>query len=539
MPERESMQYDVVIVGAGPAGLCCAIRLKQLAPDASVCVLEKGAQVGAHILSGAVLEPRALDELIPDWRERDAPITTAVTDDRFVYLTQRGAHRLPTPPQMHNTGNYVVSLGNVCRWLGEQAEAVGVDVFAGFAAAAVLYDDDGAVRGIATGDMGLDADGTHGDRYAPGMDLLARQTIIAEGCRGSLAESLIRRLALRQNVDPQTYGLGIKELWEIDAARHQSGFVMHTVGWPLDRHTYGGSFVYHLDPNLVAIGLVVGLDYANPYLSPFDEFQRFKTHPAIRAVLEGGRRLCYGARTLAEGGLQSVPKVTFAGGMLIGDSAGFVNAAKAKGIHTAMKSGMIAAEALHEWLQGDAPGKEILSYRSRLERSWIHDELKAVRNIRPAFRWGRLAGMAYCALDMFAFRGNPPWTLHHRADHIHLKRAAKAREIDYPKPDGVLTFDRMSSVFVSNASHREDQPSHIKLLDPAAGVEVNVKHYGAPESRYCPAGVYEVVATNGATALQINFTNCLHCKTCDIKDPTQNIVWTVPEGGGGPNYVNM
>ncbi len=541
---REAMEYDVVIVGAGPSGLSTAIRLRQLAEreerELSVCVVEKGSEVGAHILSGAVIEPRALDELVPDWRERGAPLDTAVTEDRFMLLSEQGARRLPTPPQMHNDGNYIISLGNFCRWLGEQAEALGVEIYPGFAAAEVLFDDDGAVSGIATGDMGVGRDGEQGPNYQPGIELHARQTVFSEGCRGSLTKTLSARFDLRRDAEPQTYGLGIKELWEVDPAVHQPGLTLHTVGWPLSSDTYGGSFVYHLEGNLVAVGFVVGLDYSNPYLSPYEEFQRFKTHPEIRKTFEGGRRISYGARALSEGGLQSVPRLSFPGGLLVGDTAGFLNVPKIKGTHMAMKSGIEAAEALFAHLSQEGQGgREVGTYRERLEASWLWDELYTVRNIRPSFRWGLWGGIAYSAIDTWLLRGRAPWTLRHHADHTQLKKAAESTPIAYPKPDGKISFDRLSSVFISATNHEEEQPCHLRLKDASVPIAINLALYDAPEQRYCPAGVYEVVREADGPRMQINAQNCLHCKTCDIKDPTQNIDWAVPEGGGGPNYPNM
>jgi electron-transferring-flavoprotein dehydrogenase len=543
--QRESMQYDVVIVGAGPAGLAAAIRLKQLSAEhgheVSVCIVEKGSEVGAHILSGAVLEPRALDELIPDWKEREAPLHTPATTDRFLYLTQRKAVRLPTPPQMHNQGNYIISLGNLCRWLGEQAETLAVELYPGFAAAEVLYSDDGRVSGVATGDMGVGRDGQPTANYQVGVELHARYTLFAEGCRGSLTKTLFQRFKLREGVDPQTYGIGLKELWRVDPAKHHAGLVVHTVGWPLDARTYGGSFIYHLEDDQVAVGFVIGLDYQNPYLSPYDEFQRFKMHPSIRPTFVGGKRIAYGARALSEGGVQSIPTLTFPGGALIGDCAGFLNVPKIKGTHTAMKSGMSAAEAAFDALRsgGDT---ELNDYPRRLQQSWVWDELHRVRNIRPAFRWGLYPALAYAGLETYVLRGRAPWTLHHhRPDHSTLKTAADCRPIDYPKHDGEVTFDKMSSVYLSNTNHEENQPVHLQLKDPAVAIEVNLKQYDAPEQRYCPAGVYEIVRNDDGSnpRLQINAPNCVHCKTCDIKDPTQNINWVVPEGGGGPNYPNM
>jgi electron-transferring-flavoprotein dehydrogenase len=539
--QREQMVYDVVIVGAGPSGLAAAIRLKQLAAAAereiAVCVVEKGSEVGAHILSGAVFEPKALDELIPAWREQGAPLVTPTAEDRFLLLTERRAWRLPTPPQMANHGNYIISLGNLCRWLATQAEELGVEIYPGFAAAEVLYDDSGRVCGVATGDMGIGKDGEPTANYTRGVELRARETLFAEGCRGSLTKTLVHRFHLREGHDPQTYAIGIKELWEIAEDRHQPGLVVHTVGWPLDAGTYGGSFLYHLENRQVAVGFVIGLDYRNPFLNPFEEFQRFKTHPSIRPFFEGGRRVAYGARALNEGGFQSIPRLDFPGGALVGCAAGFVNVPKIKGSHTAMKSGMVAAEAVFRRLSGET-GAEV---GHALKESWVWEELRRVRNIRPSFRWGLWAGLAYSALDTYVFRGNAPWTLHHHPDHLQLTPATAARRIDYPRPDGKITFDRLSSVFISNTNHEEDQPAHLRLRDPRKAIDVNYRLYDSPEQRYCPAGVYEIVRQDGAGEpyLQINAQNCVHCKTCDIKDPKQNIDWVVPEGGGGPNYPNM
>ena len=537
MSEREAMEFDVVIVGAGPAGLAAAIRLKQLAPEATVCVVEKGGEVGAHILSGAVIEPRALAELLPDWQERGAPLTTPAGEDRFVFLTAKRAIQLPTPPQMNNHGNYIVSLGNVVRWLGQQAEALGVEIYPGFAASELL-EEDGRIVGVATGDMGVEKGGEHGPNYQPGMELRATYTLFGEGCRGSLTKKLMERFHLRDGRDPPTYALGIKELWEVPAEKHRPGLIEHTVGWPLDPGTYGGSWLYHFGDRLVSYGFVVGLDYKNTWLSPFDEMQRFKTHPAMRKHFEGGRRISYGARALSEGGLQSMPKLTFPGGALIGDTAGFLNVPKIKGTHTAMKSGMLAAEAVAEALAGNKPA-EPDAFTKKMKASWVWDELKSARNIRPAFaKFGLYKGIAYSALDTFLFKGRAPWTFHHpHADNETLGDAAKAKPIAYPKPDGKLTFDKLSSVFISNTNHEENQPVHLRLRDPEKWRGVNWDEYRSPESRYCPAGVYEAVGVEqGEPRLQINAQNCVHCKTCDIKDPTQNIDWYVPEGGGGPNY---
>ena len=541
---RDAMEYDVVIVGAGPSGLSTAIRLKQLADKAgtelSVCVVEKGSEVGAHILSGAVIEPRSLEELFPDWRERGAPLNTPVKEDRFLFLTTDKAYKLPTPPQMHNEGNYIVSLGNVVRWLGQQAEALGVEIYPGFAASEVLYHADGSVKGIATGDMGLEKNGEPGPNHQPGIELHARQTVFSEGCRGSLTKGLFSKFNLREGVDPQTYGIGIKELWEVRPEVHQQGLTLHTVGWPVSSDVYGGSFLYHLENNQVAVGFVVGLDYSNPHLSPYEEFQRFKTHPEIRKFFEGGRRIAYGARALNEGGFQSVPKLSFPGGVLVGDTAGFLNVPKVKGTHMAMKSGIEAAEAIFAHLSAEGQtGHEVLGYAERLKQSWLWDELYQVRNIRPSFRWGLWGGIAYSAIDTYLLKGRAPWTLCHHADHTQLKKASECAPIVYPKPDGKISFDRLSSVFISATNHSEEQPCHLRLKDASVPISTNLALYNAPETRYCPAGVYEIVEDPSGPRMQINAQNCLHCKTCDIKDPTQNIDWAVPEGGGGPNYPNM
>jgi len=543
------MSFDVVIVGAGPSGLTMGIRLAQLAREQerelTICILEKGAEVGAHILSGAVIEPRTLSELIPDWKEKGAPLNVPVKSDSFKYLTEKGAYALPTPPQMHNEGNYIVSLGNLCRWLAEQAEELEVAIFPGFAAAEVLYDDTGAVRGVATGDMGIGKDGEPGDSYEPGVELLGRQTIFAEGCRGSLAGELMQKFNLRDGVEAQTYGIGIKEIWEVKPELHNEGETLHTIGWPLKSDTYGGSFLYHNENNQVAVGFVVGLDYRNPHLSPFHEFQRFKNHPEIRQLFETGTRISYGARAISEGGLQSIPKLTFPGGLLVGDSAGFLNVPKIKGTHTAMKSAMLAAEAVFDLLpleydeENPGPALEAVSYPEKLKNSWMWQELHKVRNIRPGFQKGLWLGLINAALESYLFRGKAPWTMGHHADHEQTGLKNDYPRIEYPKPDGVVSFDRASSVYLSGTFHDDNQPAHLRLRDDSVPIAINLEKYDAPEQRYCPAGVYEIVELDGKPALQINAQNCVHCKTCDIKDPTQNIHWTVPEGGGGPAYPNM
>ena len=542
--ERETMEFDVLIVGGGPSGLSAAIRLKQLADEKgqelSVCLIDKGSEIGAHILSGAVLEPRALNELIADWADKNSPLDTAVSSDKFMFLTQTGSIRLPTPPQMNNHGNYIISLGNFCRWLSVQAEQLGVEVYPGFAAAQVLFSDDGSVKGVAVGDMGISKNGEKTDGYMPGLDLLAKQTIFAEGCRGHLTKGLFETYELREGKDPQTFAIGIKELWDIAPEKSKPGTVWHSVGWPLSADTYGGSFLYHLKGNQVAVGYVVGLDYSNPYLSPFEEFQRFKTHPDVRSIFVGGRRVSYGARALNEGGFQSIPKLTFPGGCLVGCTAGFLNVPKIKGTHTAMKSGMTAAEAIFESLGSMQAGHEPASYADKLQKSWLWSELYKVRNIRPGFAKGLWLGLAYAAIDTYLFFGRAPWTLRHHADHLALKKASDAPKIDYPKPDGVVSFDRNSSVFLSGTNHEENQPCHLKLKDKNLPITLNVPIYDEPAQRYCPAGVYEVLTdSEGLKSFQINAQNCVHCKTCDIKEPSQNIDWTVPEGAGGPNYSSM
>ncbi len=548
MSERESMEYDVIIVGAGPAGLATAIRLKQLAQEKeqeiSVSILEKGAEVGAHILSGAVMDTRALDELLPDWKAQGAPISVEVTEDKFLFLTEKGARSTPMwllPDCFKNHGNYIVRLGNVVQWMGEQAEALGVDIFPGFAAAHILYDEQGAVRGVLTGDMGVARDGTHTSHYQPGMELLASYTIFAEGSRGHLGRELTERFKLDESRNAQSYGIGIKELWEVDPSQSQPGLVIHTAGWPLDSDTYGGSFLYHLDNNLVMVGMVVGLDYANPWLSPFEEFQRYKTHPALRATFEGGKRIAYGARSLTAGGLLALPKLSFPGGALVGCDAGFLNASRIKGSHAAIKSGSLAAEAAFEALQAGRKQDELSQYAENFKQSWLHEELNKARNFKQWFKKGRSIASVMTFVEQGLLKGKMPWTLrNNKPDHACLQPAAECARIDYPKPDGKITFDRLSSVFISNTNHEEDEPVHLTLKDPSVPVAVNLARYGGPEARFCPAGVYEFIKTEtGDDKLQINAQNCVHCKTCDIKDPTQNIVWVPPQGGEGPVYNGM
>ena len=537
---REVMEYDVVIVGAGPSGLSSAIKLKQLNPEINVCILEKASEIGAHILSGNVFETRALDELIPNWKEINNPIKTKVTKEKFLFLGKKKSFSWPTwllPKVQQNHNNYIISLANLCRWLAEQAEALGVEIFPGFPASEVIFNDDGSVKGVATQDMGIDKAGNKKDTFESGIELHAKVTVFAEGCRGHLGKQLIKKYELDKDKNPQQYGIGLKEILEIDEKQHEEGLVMHTAGWPLDNNTYGGSFMYHAENKQIFLGYVIGLDYKNPHLSPFDEFQRFKTHPAIKKFIEGGKRISYGARALIEGGIQSLPKMYMPGALLIGCDAGTLNMPKIKGSHTAMKSGMIAAEAIIECLN---ESKDLSIYEEKFKKSWVHKELHEARNVKPSFSWGLILGIIFTGIDQILFRGKLPFTLKHKhADHEALLPADKMPKIEYPKPDNVITFDKTSSVYLTGTNHTDNQPVHLHLKDPELPIKYNLEKYDEAAQRYCPAGVYEIQKENNIQKFVINSQNCIHCKTCDIKEPSQNINWVTPEGGGGPKYGNM
>jgi len=540
--ERESMEYDVVIVGAGPAGLSTAIKLKQLNSEISVCVLEKSSEIGSHILSGNVFETKALDELIPNWKEKDAPIKTKVSKEKFLFLSKKSFLSWPTwllPSVQKNHGNYIISLANLCRWLGKEAENLGVEIFPGFPASEILYNDDGSVRGVQTGDMGIDKEGNKKDNFEPGIELIGKVTVFAEGCRGHLGKQLIKKYNLSEGKSPQQYGIGFKEIWEIEEKNHDEGLVMHTVGWPLNRHTYGGSFCYHAENNQIFIGYVIGLDYKNPHLSPYDEFQQFKTHPQIKKILKNGKRISYGARALIEGGYQSLPKMHMPGALLIGCDAGTLNMPKIKGSHTAMKSGIVAAETIFEFLKEK---KELSNYENNFTKSWAFKELFHARNVKPSFKWGLIPAILFSGIDQIIFKGNLPFTLkHNQEDHQTLVEANNAKKIEYPKYDGVFTFDKTSSVYLTGTNHNDNQPVHLQLKDPNLPVNFTINKFDEPSQRYCPAGVYEVQRISDSNDFKfiINSQNCIHCKTCDIKEPSQNINWVTPEGGGGPNYANM
>ena len=534
------MEYDVVIVGGGPSGLSTAIKLKQLNPNINVCILEKAAEIGAHILSGNVFETRALDELIPNWKDLNSPIKTKVKKEKFLFLSKSKSLSWPTwllPKVQQNHKNYIISLANLCRWLAEQAEALGVEIFPGFPASEIIYNDDGSVKGVATQDMGIDKDGNKKDSFESGIELHAKVTVFAEGCRGHLGKELIKKFELDKDKDPQQYGIGFKEIWEVDDSKHEEGLVMHTAGWPLDNKTYGGSFIYHAENKQIFLGYVIGLDYQNPHLSPFDEFQRFKTHPSIKKMIEGGKRISYGARALIEGGLQSLPKMYMPGALLVGCDAGTLNMPKIKGSHTAMKSGIIAAETINEFIKDN---KDLSSYEEKFKKSWVYEELHAARNVKPSFSWGLILGIIFTGIDQILFRGKLPFTLKHKhADHECLTPASEMRKIEYPKPDNKITFDKTSSVYLTGTNHADNQPVHLKLKDKDLPIKYTLEKFDEPAQRYCPAGVYEVQIENNIPKFVINAQNCIHCKTCDIKEPSQNITWVTPEGSGGPRYGNM